>query len=246
MKYFALQSRFSAKVLWLALLVAAAISVTVEPCRLVAQQPAPTATAQPAPAASEPAKPEAAQTQEEQNESFLLDGPIVKWAANTFHIKTRTASNIFVFINFAIIALAIGIPLVKFMPKVLRKRSHTIAHSIEQARKVTEDADRRLGAIEAKLSGLDAEIAAIRAQVENESKQDEGRIKTAIEEERARIVASAEQEIAQAAAHAQRELRHFAADLAIEQAAKNLVLSAEADKALIAEFSATLADGGQK
>jgi F-type H+-transporting ATPase subunit b len=49
-------------------------------------------------------------------------------------------------------------------------------------------------------------------------------------------VAAAEQEIAAAAAHAQRELRHFAADLAIDHAARQLVLTPETDRALIAEF----------
>ena len=91
-------------------------------------------------------------------------------------------------------------------------------------------------AIEAKLAGLDGEIAQIRAQVEEESKQDEARIKSTISEESARIVASAEQEISSSAAQARRSLRHFAADLAIEQAAKQLIFTPESDQALIAEF----------
>ena len=60
--------------------------------------------------------------------------------------------------------------------------------------------------------------------------------KAALEEERARIVASAEQEIGVAAAQATRSLRHFAADLAIDQAVRKLVLTPETDRALIAEF----------
>ena len=39
-----------------------------------------------------------------------------------------------------------------------------------------------------------------------------------------------------AAAQAQRGLRHFAAELAVEQAARQLVLTPETDRALIAEF----------
>ena len=50
-----------------------------------------------------------------------------------------------------------------------------------------------------------------------------------------------------AAAQAKRGLRHFAADLAIEQAAKQLVLTPETDRALIAEFvSETTASGAAK
>ena len=56
--------------------------------------------------------------------------------------------------------------------------------------------------------------------MEQESLEDEKRIKAALEEESARIVAAAEQEIGAAAAQAKRGLRNFAADLAIEQAAE--------------------------
>ena len=73
-------------------------------------------------------------------------------------------------------------------------------------------------------------------EVEQQIALDEQRGKAALEEESARIVASAEQEIAVAAAQAKRSLRHFAADLAIDQAVKKLVLTPETDRALIAEF----------
>jgi F-type H+-transporting ATPase subunit b len=72
--------------------------------------------------------------------------------------------------------------------------------------------------------------------VEAESRQDLERIQAAIVEESARIVSAAEQEIGASAAQARRSLRHFAADLAIDQATKQLVLTPETDRALIAEF----------
>jgi len=150
------------------------------------------------------------------------------------HIETTART--FEWINAAIILLCIVIPLARFLPKVMRKRSNTLSQNLENARKISADANARLSAVEAQLFRLDEEIAKIRTQVEEESKQDETRIKTSIEEERARIVASAEQEIGVAAAQARRSLRHFAADLAIEQAASQLVLTPEADRALIAEF----------
>jgi F-type H+-transporting ATPase subunit b len=131
----------------------------------------------------------------------------------------------------------------KFLPKVIRKRSHTLSENLENARKTTAHANARLSAVEAQLSRLDDEIAKIRAQVEQQSKQDEQRIKSSIEEERARIVAAAEQEISVAAAQARRGLRHFAADLAIEQAAQQLTLTPDADRLLIAEFVRDAADG---
>lgn len=234
MKYSKLNARLSAKIFWILFLAVLAVGVAYTPLRLAAQAPAPAADAKPAAAAPEPAK------SEEEANNVYRHTALVTATAKLLHLPVETTARGLEFINFAIIVLAIGIPLVKFMPKVIRKRSQTLAHDIESARKVTEDANSRLSAIEAKLAGLDGEIAAIRAQVEQESQGDEARIKAAIGEESARIVASAEQEISVAAAQARRGLRHFAADLAIEQAAKQMVLSAEEDKALIAEFSADL------
>jgi len=87
--------------------------------------------------------------------------------------------------------------------------------------------------------------------VEQESLQDEARIKSTLKDESDRIIAAAEQEITMAAAQAQRGLKHFATNLAIDQATKQLVLTPETDRALIAEFVSDLslngtAQGGHK
>ena len=124
------------------------------------------------------------------------------------------------------------------------KRSQALRHNLESARKETEDAGARLSAVEARLASLDDEIAKFRSEVEKEIANDEVRIKAAIEEESARIVAGAEQEIDSAAAQARRGLRNFAADLAIEHAGKQLVLTPETDRALIAEFVSDVAGNG--
>ena len=136
-----------------------------------------------------------------------------------------------------VIFLAIGIPLFRFLPKVLRKRTETLSHDLQAAQAATQSANARLSAVEEKLSGLDAEIAAIRKQVEEDMREDEVRIKASIEEESARIVTAAEQEIQVAAAQAQRGLKQFAADLAIDRAMGQLTLNADTDRALIAEFA---------
>ena len=62
----------------------------------------------------------------------------------------------------------------------------------------------------------------MRAQAEKDSALDEQRIKATVEEEKKKILASAEQEIASATAQAHRQLQQYAADLAIEQAARKL------------------------
>jgi F-type H+-transporting ATPase subunit b len=216
-----------------------AAGVAVSPVRLAAQELAPPATAQtaaPSTAAPEAPKAEEPKSQEEQNKVFLLEGPIVKWTARTFSLTDETASAIFQFINFGLIVLLVGIPVVRILPKVFRRRSQTLVANLQTAREATEAANARLSAVEAKLAGLDDEIKKFRAEVEQESLADEARIKAALADESARIVQAAEQELTVAAAQARRGLRNFATGLAIEQAAKQMSLTPETDKALIAEF----------
>lgn len=171
----------------------------------------------------------------------------VQWFARLLHVDDETAAKGFEYINFAVILLAVGIPLFKALPKLLRKRSETLSQELATARTATADANTRLSAVEAKLAGLDAEINAIRKQVEEDMRGDEERIKASIGEETARVVAAAEQEIEMAAMMAQRGLKQYAADLAIDGALSRLTLDAATDRALFAEFArdSKVAAGGQ-
>ena len=188
---------------------------------------------------------EAADSREAQEKAFLVEGPLVKSSAKVLHLSVETTAIIFEFINFAILALLIGIPLFRWLPQHLRQRAGKVRTDIESARKVTEDANSRLSAVEAKLSSIGEEIEKFSTEVEREMGQDEARIKSALEEESARMVAAAEQEIAVAAAQAKRGLRHFAADLAVGQAAKQMALTPETDRAVIAEFVGDVTKGRQ-
>jgi F-type H+-transporting ATPase subunit b len=234
--------RFHSRVLWFLLVAALAAGVAVAPSRMAAQQAAEfkPETASPSDAKHEPALTE----EEKQNNTFRLEGPVVKWTAKTLNLSIEKTADIYEVINFLIIALAIGVPLFRVLPKYLRQRKQKLLDDIESARKVTEDANARLSAVEAKLSKLDEEIEKFRSEVEAESLQDEFRIKASLAQEGSRIVVAAEQEIGMAAAEARRGLRHFAADLAIDQAAKQLVLTPEIDQALIVEFAADLVRNG--
>jgi F-type H+-transporting ATPase subunit b len=216
------------------------------PVRLAAQEAAPASGNHPAAAGSTTAE---EHSQHSENEAFLTSGPIVQWTARTFNTTPERASTIYLYFNFLIIVLLIGIPLARVLPKIFHKRSQTLGHSLQTARKATEDANARLRAVEVKLAGLDGEIKKLQAQVEQESLEDEKRVKASLTEESARIVESAEQELNTAVAQARRSLRYFAADLAIERAAKQVKLSPEDDRALISEFIGSVSnhsDGGRK
>jgi F-type H+-transporting ATPase subunit b len=239
--------RFSSLLLRIVILFVLAGGAAFTPMRLVAQQAAATSseTNGQGSAAPESAKPDSGLSEEEQqNQAFRLEGPVVKWTAQKLNLSPAITARIYEILNFAIIAFAVGIPLFRWLPKFLRNRKEKLRSDIESAKKVTADATARLKAVEAKLASLDGEIQKFRTEVEAESLQDEKKIKASLGEESARIVQAAEQEIGQAAAQARRGLRNFAADLAIEKAASELVLTPETDRALIAEFVGDMARNG--
>ena len=232
--------------LFLFCIAAATLGFALISPALATSQPAKSAETHLLAQAEPPAKAESplhelhqAQKEEETDETAAYrHSASVQWFAKVLHVDVETAAKLFEYINFAVIVLAIGIPLFKMLPKKLRQRSETLSQELDSARKATEDANARLSAVEAKLAGLDAEIEAIRKQVEVDMREDEARVKASIVEESARIVAAAEQEIQVSAALIQRELKEFAADLAIDGAMSRLTLNAETDRALFAEFAA--------
>jgi F-type H+-transporting ATPase subunit b len=246
------------------LLAALAAGLALAPVRALAQEAAPSA---PAKSAAEshgqaglPAQPGHEKDEEAEEHNVFRHNSLVqaisdavfkddKNATDPEKVELRAAhiektARTFEWINSLILILCIVIPLAKVLPKIIRRRSQTLKQNLEDARKTTADAHTRLSAVEAQLARLDEEIGQIRANVESESKQDEARIKASIEEESARIVASAEQEISSAAAQAQRALRHFAAELAIDNAARQLTLTPDADRALISQFVNDAASNG--
>jgi F-type H+-transporting ATPase subunit b len=234
-----LQTRISIRILRLVLLGVLSLTMVSPICAMASQQnpepPSQPAVETPAQEAQNPAKTEAAKTEEQENDQYR-HASVVQSLARLMHMDVETAARTFEIFNVSVVVLGIVIPLIRIMPKLLRKRSEKIRADIDAARKTTEDANTRLSAVEAKLASLDQEIAKFRVEVEQQIAQDEQRGKAMLEEESARIVASAEQEIGVAAAQAKRSLRHFAADLAIDQAVKKLVLTPETDRELIAEF----------
>jgi len=61
-----------------------------------------------------------------------------------------------------------------------------------------------------------------------------------VEDEKGKILTAAEQEIAAATSHAQKLLQQYAAEMAIDQAARKLVVSAETDRLLVQGFAGRL------
>ncbi|HYE24074.1 MAG TPA: ATP synthase F0 subunit B [Clostridia bacterium] len=175
----------------------------------------------------------------------LKESASVKWIAAKTGMSPSAASLAFFVINFAILFGAIAWFSRSSIPAMLRNRTATIQKGIEEARKASAEATSRLNDIEARLSRLDTEVAAIKASAEADFGAEEARIRQQAEEDARRVVESAEQEISAATRSAQRELKAFAADLAVELAEKKIRVDASTDEALLRGFAAQLGKDGK-
>lgn len=179
-------------------------------------------------------------------EAAYRNSPVVKKLGAMMGMSTERAATVFNVFNFVVLAVLVGFFLLKTLPRTFRDRTSRIQRHLVDARTATEEASARMNSIEDRLASLDGQIEAMRAQSEKDAVVDEARIKAAIEEERAKILASADVEIAAATTQAQRQLQQFAAELAIEQAVRKLVISAETDRLLVQGFARRLAGDDAK
>jgi F-type H+-transporting ATPase subunit b len=192
---------------------------------------------------AEPARASHEAASENEEEQFKHSSSVRLFAKLT-GLSLESAYWLSVVLNFAIVAVIIIWAMKKNLPAMFRKRTALIQQAMEEARKASEDANRRLGEIEARLLKLDAEIGQMGAAAEKESAEEEQKIKAAAEEDARKIVESAEQEIAAAAKSARRELTAYAADLAVALAAKQIHVDASTDQALVKDFAQQLSGNG--
>jgi F-type H+-transporting ATPase subunit b len=227
----------SIKKLFPALIIAAVLFAPA--LQVTAQQQEPTTPT--TGAASTPAaqSPEANKHEEDENEAYRHSSTVRALGAK-LGMNPDQAATAFTAANFVVLALLVGWFLLKTLPKTFRNRNSAIQKHLVDARTATEEAGARLNSVEARLSKLDEQIAAMRAQSEKDAAADEQRIKASVEDEKQKILSAAEQEIAAATAHAQRQIQQYAADLAIDQAARKLVVSAETDRLLVQSFARRL------
>lgn len=216
--------------------------------RAVRAQAAAASQQKPAAAASAPEaqSPEKNNPQEQnENDEYRMSPHVVEWGAK-LGLNPEQAATAFTVTNFVLLALGVAWLVVKFLPKTIRDRNSAIQKSLLDARTATEEARERLSGVEERLGKLDGEIAAMRALAEQDSARAEQRIKATVEDGKVRILAAAEQEIASATSHAQKQLQQYAAALAIEQAARKLVVTAETDRLLVQGFAQRLTGDDSK
>lgn len=183
--------------------------------------------------------------EENENEAYRHSAAVRALGAK-LGMNAEQAATAFTVLNFIVLAVLVGWFLLKTLPKTFRKRTTDIQKHLVDARTATEEASARLNHVESRLGKLDEQIAAMRAQAEKDAAAEEQRIKASVEEEKQKILSAAEQEIAAATVHARRQIQQYAAELAIEQAARKLVVTAETDRLLVQGFARRLAGEDSK
>jgi len=188
--------------------------------------------------------PEKTQEVKDENDEYRHSEAVQK-LGKMVGLNPEQAATAFTVFNFLILAIGIGFVMLKTLPKAFRDRNTRIQKQLVDARAATEEASARLNSVEARLSKLDDQIAEMRSHAEADATREEQRIRASVEEEKSKILAAAESEIQSATAAARRDIQQFAAGLAIEQAARKLVVTAETDRLLIENFARHLTgDGG--
>jgi F-type H+-transporting ATPase subunit b len=175
------------------------------------------------------------QKESEENAQFT-HSPSVRLIARVTGLSLEGAYWVSIIFNFVLLAVFIVLISKSKLPAMFRTRTGEIQRGIAEARKASEDANRRLADVEARLMRLDADVAEMSKVAEKEGAAEEARIVQAAEEEKRKIVESANAEIVAAAKLAERELKAYAAELAVSLAEKQIHVDANTDRALVSDF----------
>jgi ATP synthase F0 subunit b len=122
--------------------------------------------------------------------------------------------------------------------QVFDDRAAAIRRELEQARHDKQEAEQRLAEVEARLAGLDQEVAEIRAEADREAEREAERIRQAAAADAEKIRQMAQREIEGAMKSARSELRAFVAEHSVEMA-ENIIrreIRPEDDKRMLSEY----------
>ncbi len=153
------------------------------------------------------------------------------------------ATEIFKWINFAIVAGLILWVFGKVLPSVFRRNADTISSAITKATAARTAADAQLREAETKLVNLQKEVAELRAFAQREAAAEAGRILALTASDAQKIAAAAKGEIEAAERAARLALKALAAKLAVDGAESLLAkqLTPKAQENLISSFVESLA-----
>ena len=174
--------------------------------------------------------------------TLLAGAASARAAEENANAATEHFSEIFKWINFAIVAALIVWVFAKKLPPVFRRNAESISAAITKATAAKAEADRQLREAETKLGNLQKEVAALREEAKKEAAAEVGRIRAATLSDEEKIAAAGRTEIEAAERTARKELKELAAKLAVDGAESLLVkqLTPGAQESLIDNFVKTL------
>lgn len=154
----------------------------------------------------------------------------------------ESATELFKWINFAIVASALLWLCLKKGPGFFGGRASAISSAITKATSAKSAAETQLREAESKLANLPVEIIELRAISERESAAEVARLRAATQGDAQKIAAAAKSEIEAAERAARLELKALAATLAVDGAESLLTkqLTPKAQESLISGFVKSL------
>jgi len=155
---------------------------------------------------------------------------------------TERASEIYKWINFAIVAAVLIWLFAKKLPASFRSNADKINSAITKATAAREDAERQVREAEAKLANLKQEIAALEATAKREVIEESERIRALAQVDAKKVGVAAQAEIEAAERAARMELKALAASLAVDGAESLLAkqLTPSAQESLVDNFVKSL------
>ena len=158
------------------------------------------------------------------------------------NVATERATEIFKWINFAIVAGLIVWVFGKKLPSVFRARAEAVSSAITSATSAKAAADAQLREAETRLANLQKEVAELRALAEKEAAAEVERLRATRLSDAQKIAAAAKAEIEAAERAARLELKALAANLAVDGAESLLAkqLTPKAQESLISNFVKSL------
>ena len=155
---------------------------------------------------------------------------------------TERATEIFKWINFAIVAGLIGWVFGKKLPSVFRQRAEAVSSAVTSATSAKAAANAQLRDAETRLANLQKEVVELRALAQKEAAAEVERLRAATQSDAQKIAAAAKAEIEAAERAARLELKALAANLAVDGAESLLAkqLTPKAQESLISNFVKSL------
>jgi F-type H+-transporting ATPase subunit b len=151
-------------------------------------------------------------------------------------------TELFRWINFAIVAGALIWVFSKKLPPVFRSNAEKIASAITKATAAKAEAERQLKEADERLARFDEEVRGLRREAQREGAAEADRIRSLARSDAEKIAVAAQAEIEAAERAARLELKALAAKLAVDGAESLLLrqLTPQTQEALVSGFVKSL------